>query len=712
MGAVRIAGVALLVGALTIGAPHSLALASAADEPGPLSTPTLESTPSPSSESGAEAPPTSTPEPTPAATEEPTRAPGDEADASDGGSLDSITATSGDRLFGADRYATAVAVSQETFATGAPIVFLASGADYPDALSAAPMAAAQGGPLLLSAPTALPDVVASELTRLDPAEVIITGGTAVVSAAVEAQVRQLGLTVRRVFGANRYETSRKLIAQFAPPSEELYLATGRNYPDALAAAAAAGTANAPVLLVNGSASSLDAGSAALIAERGVQTVYIAGGTGVVSGGIQADLDVATVQRLSGSDRYATAVAINAQAFPTADRAFVATGAGYADALSGAVLAAVEQAPLFLSGPTCLPRTVHEAMLDRLDAARVTLFGGEGVLSARVAALEACSTLADDRARSSAELLASLELAVRSLPGTYSVSVREIGGLGAAASVNGAVMQEPVSVIKVFVAYAVLDRVDRGLLSLSTPTRSGVSVQDCLRVMIHVSDNYCHWDLVYLIGKQNLNNQFWAAGYRRTVYDGFSGGGIYYPAKLSTTNDLALLLSRLDSGDLLSPASTERLIDLLETQLWRSKLPSGVEAGTPVANKTGSAWSANGWYQSDAGIVTTPTGSYSIAVLGSRGATVGGVRELGRVAYRHFNGPIGTAASYSDLNAVTKYDVGYYRYASTSDPLGTIPSGRRIEVYASARTWYQVIYNGSYVWVPSSALRNYYAYPRR
>ncbi|MER3387411.1 MAG: cell wall-binding repeat-containing protein [Microcella pacifica] len=714
----RIAGVALLVGALTTGALSPGAIASTADEPAPLSTPAVEPTTTPSptpfadAEADPEAPPTSSPEPTPAETAEPTRAPDDEADAPDAAPLDPIAASSGDRLFGADRYATAVAVSQEAFATGAPIVFLASGADYPDALSAAPLAAAQGGPLLLTAPNRLPDVVAAELTRLDPAEVIITGGSAVVSDAVAAAVSDLGFPVRRVFGADRYETSRNLIAQFAPPSSELYLATGRNYPDALAAAAAAGAVGAPVLLVNGSASSLDTASAQLIAERTVQTAYIAGGTGVVSSGIEADLDVATVQRLSGSDRYATAVAINAHAFPTADRAFVATGAGYADALSGAVLAAVAQAPLFLSGPTCLPRIVHEAMLDRLDAGRVTLFGGEGVLSARVAALESCSTFADDQARSSAELLASLELAVRSLPGTYSVSVQEIGGLEARASVNGAVMQEPVSVIKVFVAYAVLDRVDRGLLSLSTATRSGVSVNDCLRVMIHVSDNYCHWDLVDLVGKQNLNNQFWAAGYRRTVYDGFSGGGIYYPAKLSTTNDLALLLSRLDRGILLSPASTDRLIDLLETQLWRSKLPSGVEAGTPVANKTGSAWSANGWYQSDAGIVTTPTGSYSIAVLGSQGATVAGVRELGRVAYRHFNGPIGTAASYSDVNAVTTTTTGYYRYASTSDPLGTIPSGRRLEIYASARTWYQVIYNGSYVWVPSSALRNYYAYPRR
>ena len=162
-----------------------------------------------------------------------------------------------------------------------------------------------------------------------------------------------------------------------------------------------------MLLVNGASSSLDSATTQLIASRSVTTAYIAGGASVISSGIELSLAVDTVQRLAGPDRYATAVAINAHAFPTTERAFVATGAGYADALSGAVLAGIENAPLFLSGPTCLPRAAREAMLDRLDAARITLFGGTAVLSSRVASLVACSTVADDRATSNAELKALL-----------------------------------------------------------------------------------------------------------------------------------------------------------------------------------------------------------------------------------------------------------------------------------------------------------------
>ncbi len=618
-----------------------------------------------------------------------------------------------DRIGGSDRFATAVRVSETAFSGPVPVVFLANGLDYPDALSAAPVAAALGGPLLLTLPRTLPDLVVNELRRLAPETVVLVGSEAVVGAEVEAQVQALGLTTDRVAGPDRYATSRALIERYALPGSTLFIATGRNYPDALAAAAAAGAIDAPVLLVNGRTTALDPATAALIEARGTTTVHIAGSAGVVSAELELELSqrVGTVSRLAGRDRYETAVAIASATASEAGRAFVATGAGFADALSGAVLAAVEQAPLYLSGPTCLPRVAREAIVDRQNAERVTLLGSEGVLGPRVAALEACTTVADDRAASVAELTASLQLALRSLPGRYAVTVREHDGLETRVSINGAVVQEPVSVIKVFVAYGVLDRVDRGQLALSTATRSGVSVADCLRVMIHTSDNLCHYDLVALLGPQALTTQLQAEGYRGTRYGGAAGTTVPYSEKTSTTDDLALLLERLEEGELLGPELTEHFMTLLETQLWRSKLPAGVERGVPVGNKTGSAWAPGGWFHSDAGIVSSPAGTYSIAVLGSQGATAAGVRTLGRVVFEHFNGPIGVAASYSDLNAVTTGSVTTYRYANTTEPVGTLAAGTRVEVYGSARTWYQLALPSGLVWVPSSALRNAHDYPR-
>ena len=696
VGVLNAAGVALLVVALTGGAlvdPAPVDRAPTA-EPTPTSEPTPTATPSPDAPA-----PETTPTPAPTADPAPVAAP--------------TAAMTIERIAGPDRYSTAVAVSQQSFSDGAPVVFLASGIDYPDALSAAPVAAVAGGPLLLTAPTGLPAVVVAELQRLDPARVIIVGAEVAVGARVAQQVSELGFTPERVAGGNRYATARALVRTFIDSSTVAYIATGRNYPDALAAAAAAGSVGAPVLLVNGLASSLDADSLALLDELGVEQAFVAGGPTVVSEGIEAQLEnaVTSVERLSGRDRYLTALAINQHAFAEADRAFVATGAGFADALAGAVYAASEQAPLYSSPVVCLPRASLDDITERLQVSRLTLLGGPPALGPRVAAGEACSTEADDRATSIAELSTALSHRMATLSGRYSVSVRELGGLETSVSLNGSDMQEPASVMKLFVAYAVLDRIDEGRLSFATATRSGVSVQECLRVMIHVSDNYCHWDLVALIGNQALNDKFWAEGYTRTVYQGTSGNGSYYSSKRTSTNDVALLLSRLNEGTLLSPASTDHFIELLETQVWRHRLPAGMPPGTPIANKTGYLWVSTGYIHADVGIVTSPHGPIVVAIIGSRNATAAGVRELGRVAYAHFNGPVSTTAAYSDANLITTRTVSYYQNAGNTQ-LGVIAAGQRVEAYASARDWYRVLYGGRYVYIHSSALRNYYDYPRR
>ena len=90
------------------------------------------------------------------------------------------------RLFGPDRYGTAAAISQATFAANVPVVYIATGQNYPDALAAGPAAGAGNGPVLLVTQSSIPAVVATELTRLKPHRIVILGGPAVVSDGVAA----------------------------------------------------------------------------------------------------------------------------------------------------------------------------------------------------------------------------------------------------------------------------------------------------------------------------------------------------------------------------------------------------------------------------------------------------------------------------------------------------------------------------------------------
>ncbi|MET0813358.1 MAG: cell wall-binding repeat-containing protein, partial [Microbacterium sp.] len=80
------------------------------------------------------------------------------------------------RVAGADRYATAIAVSKSAYPNGAATVYLASGLDFPDALSAAAIASGNGASLLLTRANVLPDTVKAELQRLRPTKIVLVGG--------------------------------------------------------------------------------------------------------------------------------------------------------------------------------------------------------------------------------------------------------------------------------------------------------------------------------------------------------------------------------------------------------------------------------------------------------------------------------------------------------------------------------------------------------
>ncbi|MDR6972692.1 cell wall-binding repeat-containing protein [Leifsonia shinshuensis] len=300
-----------------------------------------------------------------------------------------------DRVSGADRYDTSVQVSREAFADdSAKVVFVASGNSFADALSAGPAAAKLGGPVLLTAPGALPGGVADEIRRLGAKRVVVVGGNAVVSDSVLASLAAIVPDTVRVGGADRFATSRA-IAQFGFGSQgasDAVVATGLNFPDALSAGAAIG-ARGPVVLVNGGASDIDTDTRALLGSKGlgVKNIWIAGGTAVVSPGIQSGLGtVATTTRLAGSDRYGTSEAINAAFFSKsgADRMLLATGTNFPDALSGGAWAGSFHGPLSLSPGGCVPQGVLSSITS-LGVSHVTLLGGEAALSPAVEKLTAC-----------------------------------------------------------------------------------------------------------------------------------------------------------------------------------------------------------------------------------------------------------------------------------------------------------------------------------
>jgi putative cell wall-binding protein len=155
------------------------------------------------------------------------------------------------RLAGADRYATAAAISAATFSPGVGATYIATDIGFADALAGGAAAGAAKDPILIVQQGAIPAATAQELTRLHPKSIVILGGLAAVSKAVATQLA--GFTtgpVTRVAGADPYATAVAISqASFPGSAASVYLATGANFPDALAGGVAAALAPGPLLLV-------------------------------------------------------------------------------------------------------------------------------------------------------------------------------------------------------------------------------------------------------------------------------------------------------------------------------------------------------------------------------------------------------------------------------------------------------------------------------
>jgi putative cell wall-binding protein/peptidoglycan/xylan/chitin deacetylase (PgdA/CDA1 family) len=183
------------------------------------------------------------------------------------------------RVSGADRYATAAALSSLAYPSGATTAYVATGAAFPDALSGGAAAGVQSAPMLLTRSTALPDSTRQELERLDGlglTRIMVVGGSGAVSSAVAAQLATIA-PVERVAGDTRYTTALAVSARvFGPDRPGAMVATGLSWPDALASGPAVRVTRGPVLLSTGTG--LPAGTWTELTRMTPTTVYVLGGT--------------------------------------------------------------------------------------------------------------------------------------------------------------------------------------------------------------------------------------------------------------------------------------------------------------------------------------------------------------------------------------------------------------------------------------------------
>lgn len=290
---------------------------------------------------------------------------------------------SSDRIAGADRYQTAVAISRKGWVSSDYVV-LARGDNFADALCAGPLAKKYNAPVLFTGKYAAGQETLAEIERLKAVSVIIVGGYGAISADVEDSLSDLDVNnIERIYGSDRYGTSVEIAKRLG--SKEAALATGNAYADALSISPVAAVKGFPILLTSGQ--SLPEAVKKHLENYKIEKTYLIGGTGVIGAGIENQ--VPSPERLAGNDRYDTNRIILDRFAANLDfnKIYLATGEGldgYADSLAGVVLAARTSSPVILNAKS-LSAPARDFLLKKVKTGTylIALGGDQAISSALV-----------------------------------------------------------------------------------------------------------------------------------------------------------------------------------------------------------------------------------------------------------------------------------------------------------------------------------------
>lgn len=216
--------------------------------------------------------------------------------------------------------------------------------------------------------------------------------------------------------------------------------------------------------------------------------------------------------------------------------------------------------------------------------------------------------------SDAGLSALMKHYAESHPGTYGVSLVELAGQKRRAVFQDTKQFRTASTYKLYVAYGTLKRVESGAWRWSDQIQGGRNLEKCFDDMIVKSDNPCGEVLLEKIGYRTLTDELKAVGLTGTSFIG--------KEPVTTAGDLTTFNAALESGQLVSGESKNRLISAMKRNVYRQGIPGG--ANGTVANKVGFLEG----YLHDAAIIYGPTGPVVLSVM-SNGSSWASIADLTR-----------------------------------------------------------------------------------
>ena len=287
------------------------------------------------------------------------------------------------RISGVRQIDTAIEVSKIGW-QHADTVLLANCDNFPDALVAAPLSHQLNAPILLTPAGGVDAKVMEEIKRLGARQVILLGGQVVLSSRVEADIQNAGLnSPERIAGYDQYETAQK-VAERVGYKGQVILASGEQFPDALAISAYAGVTETPILLTEArKMPAVTQQELKSLQQQGDINTIVVGGEAVVS---EATLSGLSVQRLSGNDQYDTAAEVYefARDELTSPTTYLVTGENFPDALAAGALAAKQRAGIVMAQKANLPGATYSVLSRPTEGPmNVVIIGGIAVVTDKV-----------------------------------------------------------------------------------------------------------------------------------------------------------------------------------------------------------------------------------------------------------------------------------------------------------------------------------------
>lgn len=272
-----------------------------------------------------------------------------------------------ERVSGPSRVETAVEISRKDFKTGADTVIVARADNFADSVSVIPLADELDAPVLVTQTDRLHPVVAEELKRLKPKQVIIMGGPVAIDVATEQAIASIVPKVERIAGNNRADTAVGVADRLAKQDtiKRVLVADGTDWQASLVSSPAAAEADGVVLLTNGGQMAPET-KAFLDRHASITPTAVGANAATALPGKQA---------VMGDSASHLSVMV-AKAFFAKPKAMgVATTADFADALTGGAHIARKDGPLFLLTDQN-PSFVKEWMKAQPALEQVYVYGGE------------------------------------------------------------------------------------------------------------------------------------------------------------------------------------------------------------------------------------------------------------------------------------------------------------------------------------------------